>query len=85
MKFLLDRMICDVFYEMRECLKTNNFSYLKGLIEEAQSYANRMESALSRADTEWIERRIKNLKEEKIRLKEEIIELEKKKEKLKND
>ena len=31
---------------MRDCVKTSNFSYLSGLIEEAQSLANRMESRL---------------------------------------
>jgi len=37
------RYICDVLYEMRACTKTLNFSYLIGLIEEAQTLANRME------------------------------------------
>ncbi len=41
-----NRYICTVFEEMRTCLETNNFSYLAGLIEEAQTYANRMESKL---------------------------------------
>ena len=43
---MTDRYICSVFEEMRMCLKTQNFSYLLGLIEEAQSAANRMESKL---------------------------------------
>ena len=38
--------MCDVLREMRKCLKTNNFSYLGGLIEEAQSMGNRMEAGL---------------------------------------
>lgn len=80
-----DRTICGVFHEMRTCLETNNFSYLKGLIEEAQSYANRMESALSANDTEWTERKNKILKEKKQKLKKEIIKLEKKKAELKNE
>ena len=41
-----NRMLCTVFEEMRDCVKTLNFSYLLGLIEEAQSLANRMESRL---------------------------------------
>ena len=41
-----NRLLCTVFDEMRECVKTLNFSYLLGLIEEAQSLANRMESRL---------------------------------------
>ena len=44
--FFIHRYICDVFSEMRECVKTGNYSYLPGLIEEAQSMGNRMESAL---------------------------------------
>ena len=39
-----NRYICTVLDEMRDCVKTSNFSYLSGLIEEAQSLANRMES-----------------------------------------
>jgi hypothetical protein len=41
-----NRLLCDVLGEMRECVKTSNFSYLLGLIEEAQSLGNRMESKL---------------------------------------
>ena len=40
------RYICDVFQEMRDADKSKNFSYMKGLIEEAQSMANRMENRL---------------------------------------
>ena len=80
-----DRTMCDVLAEMRTCVKTNNFSYLKGLIEEAQSYANRMESALQSIDTSWELRKIKGLKDKKKKLKAQILKLEKKKEILKND
>lgn len=41
------RTMCDVFEEMRSCVETLNFSYLSGLIEEGQAYANRMEAKLS--------------------------------------
>ena len=41
-----NRLLCAVFDEMRGCVKTVNFSYLLGLIEEAQTLANRMESRL---------------------------------------
>ena len=41
-----NRLLCTVFDEMRDCVKTLNFSYLLGLIEESQSLANRMESCL---------------------------------------
>lgn len=42
-----NRYLCTVLEEMRTCHKTRNFSYLIGLIEEAQVLAERMESALS--------------------------------------
>ena len=41
-----NRFLCDVLEEMRACYKTRNFSYLLGLIEEAQTLGERMESAL---------------------------------------
>lgn len=41
------RSLCSVLEEMRVCYKTRNFAQLLGLIEEAQTYANRMESKLS--------------------------------------
>jgi hypothetical protein len=44
-----NRSICAALQEMRFAYKTRNFSYLNGLIEEAQSYANRMESALQKS------------------------------------
>ena len=40
------RTMCDILSNMRDCLKTLNFSYLSGLIEEAQYRAERMENAL---------------------------------------
>ena len=40
------RYICDVLEEMRKCFKALNFAHMKGLIEEAQTLANRMEAAL---------------------------------------
>ena len=41
-----NRTLCDVFEEMRKCHETYNFAPMLGLIEEAQSMANRMEAAL---------------------------------------
>ena len=41
------RYLCDVLVEMREAHKTHNYSYLPGLIEEAQSLGNRMEAGLN--------------------------------------
>jgi len=46
------RVICTVLQEMRDCVKTLNFASMPGLIEEAQSMANRMESALDR-NKDW--------------------------------
>ena len=78
-----ERNMCDVLHEMRSCVETSNFSYLKGLIEEGQSYASRMESALESLDTEWEHRKIKALKTKKRELKASITKLEKKKHTLK--
>ena len=40
---MANRYLCTVLDEMRECVKTLNFSYLLGLIEEVQTLGNRME------------------------------------------
>jgi hypothetical protein len=63
------RYICDVLDEMRSCDKTKNYSYLPGLIEEAQVLANRMEAALDerRNYMRWHER-CKSEKEEYTKL-----------------
>jgi len=56
---------------MRDCVKTSNFSYLSGLIEEAQSLANRMESRLYEIkDFERLHEDIRKLKVEKKKLEE---------------
>jgi hypothetical protein len=50
---------------MRECRKTNNFSYLGGLIEEAQVMANRMEARIHTVhDLERLEKRTKEMRTE---------------------
>lgn len=41
-----NRTLCDVLKEMRACYDTRNFAPLMGLIEEAQTYGNRMEAKL---------------------------------------
>jgi len=41
-----NRLICDVFREMRDAHEHRNYGYMKGLIEEAQTLANRMEAKL---------------------------------------
>jgi len=67
-----NRMICDVLREMRECTKTQNYSYLNGLIEEAQTMASRMEAAL------WDQKEYKRMVTRKKKLKKKIKELQKK-------
>ena len=70
-------MMCDVLEEMRECTKTLNFSYLLGLIEEAQSLGNRMEAKLfDIKDFERLHDDIKDLKKKKKKLKEDVELLE---------
>ena len=57
------RYICDVLSEMRKLHKTRNYSCLLGLIEEAQTMANRMEAALD--EKQSYERWHKKAKKEK--------------------
>lgn len=71
-----NRYLCSVLDEMRNCHKSRNYSYLKGLIEEAQVLANRMEAALD--DKKDIER----YREMRSDLRKEIKELQKKRKKL---
>ena len=72
-----NRLLCDVLGEMRDCVKTSNFSYLSGLIEEAQSLANRMESHLyDIKDFNRLNKDIKDLKKKKKKIEEKVEELE---------
>lgn len=72
-----NRVVCSVLDEMRNCIKTANYSYLPGLIEETQSMVNRMEAALYdvkdyKAYTEDVSRlrkEVAQLKLEKAQLK----------------
>lgn len=74
-----NRYICDVLSEMRKCYETRNFSYLLGLIEEAQTMADRMESGLrDYKDAGYNEDRIADIKKE-------LKELKKEKRKLQNE
>jgi hypothetical protein len=43
----LNRTLCDVLREIRDLNETKNYSSLISLVEEIQSMANRMESALA--------------------------------------
>ena len=59
------RYICSVLEEIRKCHETRNYSYLPGLVEEAQVLANRMESGLYDKDTHaGLLQRIAKLKQE---------------------
>ena len=71
-----NRLLCDVLSEMRECIKTLNFSYLLGLIEEVQTLASRMESRLFEIkDYERLHKEIKDLEKKKKKLEKEVEEL----------
>jgi len=73
----VNRYLCSVLDEMRECTKTLNFSYLLGLIEEAQTLASRMESKLFDVkDFELLHEEIKVLKKKKKTLEDKVEKLE---------
>ena len=58
---------------MRSCNETKNYSYLLGLIEEAQSMANKMESKIDLIkDFEEMKDKYKELVERKNDLKKDI-------------
>ena len=62
---MTNRYICDVLEAMRKCYETRNFSYLPGLIEEAQLLADRMEAGLGdKADVRYYGKKVSALKEE---------------------
>ena len=74
---MTNRYLCSVLDEMRECTKTLNFSYLLGLIEEAQTLGSRMEAKLFEIkDFEHLHKDIAKLKKQKKKLEEKIEELE---------
>jgi hypothetical protein len=65
-----NRTLCSVLEEMRRCYDTRNFAPLSGLIEEAQTYANRMEAKLSDVkDYRTLKARYKKLSEKAEALK----------------
>lgn len=69
----LNRTICDVFSEMRKANETRNYSYILGLIEEAQAMANKMEAKLNDIrDLEDLRDNIKELEKRKKALRKEI-------------
>lgn len=75
-----NRYLCTVLQEMRTCYKTRNFSYLLGLIEEAQVMGDRMESALGeKSDYQAWHKKVKVEMAEYQRLLKETNKLRKKK------
>jgi len=69
----LNRTLCDVLDEMRKCDKTSNYSYLSGLIEEAQSMGNRMEASFEALDElNYYEKRKKELYKELKDLQKQV-------------
>ena len=74
---MANRYLCDVLDEMRKCVKTLNFSYLLGLIEEAQTLGSRMESKLfDIKDFDRLHEEIRDLKKKKKKLEQEVEALE---------
>ena len=74
---MANRYLCDVLSEMRKCVKTLNFSYLLGLIEEAQTLGSRMESKLFEIkDFDRLHEEIRDLKKKKKKLEKEVEALE---------
>ncbi len=71
-----NRTLCAVLEEMRKAYETRNFSYLIGLVEEAQSMGNRMEARL------WDQKDFERAKEDHSRIKAELKELKKERESL---
>jgi hypothetical protein len=71
------RYLCDILRDMRSAYETRNFSYLLGLIEELQYRAYRMENKIEQIDD------IKTLENQRVNLKREIKELREEKKKLK--
>lgn len=69
--FYTYRTICDMLEEIRNCFKTHNYSPIPGIVEEIQSAANRMESALESA------KQIPKIMAERSKKKDELRKIEK--------
>ena len=75
----LNRTLCEVLEAMRKCNETRNYSYLTGLVEEAQNMGNKMEAGLyDKGDYESVrderkkeEKKLKEIKEEIEKMKDE--------------
>ena len=71
------RTLCSIFSNMRDLMKTLNFSYLPGLIEEAQYRAERMENSLETYSDSYYG--LEAMEKRRVELKEEIKQLKIKK------
>jgi len=72
------RTMCDVLEDIRTCNKTKNYSYLDGLVEEAQHFANKMEAKLGTIkDLQHVEEELKGLSREFKGLNNELKGLDK--------
>jgi len=84
-----NRYACNIVEEMRNCLKTLNFSSMGGLIEEMQTIFNRMEASLETQrcyldlaeDCKKLNKKKKELRKEVKKLKLVLPEEEKEEEK----
>lgn len=70
----LNRTLCEILEEMRKACSTLNFSYMLGLVEEAQYMGDKMEAALADAED------VRKLHEKRKKLLNEVKQLEAKKE-----
>jgi hypothetical protein len=67
-----NRTLCSVLQEMRKCYETRNFAILPGLIEEAQTYGNRMEAKLADVQGyEHLKQRYKSLQKKVAKIPKE--------------
>lgn len=73
-----NRTLCSVLREMRTCYETRNFAILPSLIEEAQTYGNRMEAKLADVSQyNGLKKHYKTLQEKVRKLEKQIGEKEK--------
>lgn len=67
--YYVNRTVCDILADLRKCWDTRNFSYLMGTLEELQWACSRMEANLQDVKD------VKQLLEERSKLKAEVFKL----------
>lgn len=76
-KKMIHRYVCTVLEELRQCHHTSNYGHLLGLVAEAQTLVNRMESKLcEQKEAERLHDTIKKLRKEIEKLRKEKKELD---------